>query len=199
MKYISCSCVQRAKLNSIVKSIKKKKYSDKFLSKNFDKSFIKDMDKMLEKKIISCPDTECLCEVFTTPNMGRGVRTIQYLEKGTKIGCYIGRLLHKNDKNLNDTWKYNFQYPFTDFTIDGSTKDSIMSLLNHSDKPNCSSFYEIHKIGEIEEIHITFYLNKDVDIGEELFIDYGDEYWEYSAKIGIRKDKKQKLITDYFF
>lgn len=195
MKSLTCNCAQRAKINQLIKSIKKDDFSQSYLKK-LDRTFVKELPKIKCKPIIPCPPTESLCEIFSTPNMGRGIRAKVELFKGEKIGCYIGSI--KAESYTDETWKYAFQYTFKDYSIDGSSIESMMSLLNHSDNPNCNVDYEIHKVDGIEEIHLTFFLLKDVLPGQEIFIDYGQEYWEYANKNGIHKDIKQKLITDYF-
>ena len=37
-----------------------------------------------------------------------------------------------------------------------------------------------------------------IDECEELFIDYGEEYWNYARKQNIRPEGRQRLITEYF-
>lgn len=196
MKTITCSCVHRAKLNTLIKTIKKDKIPD-YCLKKLDSGFKSNLNRIKNNLVIRCPDTEELCEIFKTPNMGYGVRVKKDLSENTKIGCYIGPLIFgKNDDD--EKWIYSFQYVFSDSAIDGSTKESMTSLLNHSNKPNCNVDFEIHSVDGIEEIHLTFCLNKDVKMGEEVFIDYGEDYWRYAVKLGIRRDIKQTLITDYY-
>lgn len=196
MRSLTCSCSQRAKLNILIKKIKKNNIQSSYLKK-LDSSFTSDIKRIQSKiNIIPCPNTEEICEIFTTPNMGRGVRAIISLPKCSKIGCYIGPV---KEGNFNDErWKYSFQYVFKNSSVDGSSIESMMSLLNHSDKPNCDVFYEIHKVEEIEEIHLTFILSKDVKRGEEIYIDYGESYWRHASELGIIKDTRQRLITEYF-
>ncbi len=196
MRSLTCSCSQRAKLNILIKKIKKNNIQPSYLKK-LDSTFIADIKSIQSKtKTIHCPKTEEICEIFTTPNMGRGVRAKISLPKSAKIGCYIGPI--KEGHYYDERWKYSFQYVFKKYSVDGSSIESIMSLLNHSDKPNCDVLYEIHKVEDIEEIHLTFILSKDVKRGEEIYIDYGKEYWEFASKSGIIKETRQRLITEYF-
>jgi len=196
MKSIRCNCSLRAKLNHASKLLKKKKIAKNNIEKIYSSDFIKKIDIIKEFPIRNCPNTDEFCEKFLTPNMGFGVRAKVFIPRNTFIGCYIGELT--NNKSCNENWKYAYSYIFKEFYIDGSTFDSITSFFNHSDKPNVTDRFELHNTDEYEEIHISFYTTQDVDIGEELFIDYGDDYWTYALKQGILKDTKQKLITDYF-
>ncbi len=196
MKNLTCSCYNRVKMKVLIKTIQKKEKIPDYYLKKLDSSFKSSIQKIKKEYITECPNTEEFCEVFNTPNMGRGIRAKMDLLKDTKIGCYIGPII--DNYVSDDKWKYYFQYVFKTMSIDGSGIETMMSLMNHSDKPNCDVPFEIHLVNGFEEIHITFVLNRDVKKGDEIFIDYGDEYWTYAAKVGINKDIRQKLITDYF-
>jgi SET domain-containing protein len=140
--------------------------------------------------------------------MGKGVRAIKHIPKNTPIGCYMGTVKHQSEIRKSDDWRYNFFYALKDYTIDGSNCDSIMSLINHSDKPNIQVSHHLHSIGNpskpVEEVHIVFITKTDIEPYTELFIDYGEDYWKASKLMGINKQieqpntHKQKLITDYF-
>lgn len=142
-----------------------------------------------------CAKSEEFVEIYETQNMGEGLRAKIDLKWGQPIGCYYGEIKDK----LEDTsdWRYNYEYALKGLYVDGKGK-SLMAKMNHSNKPNVYVFYELHKINDIEEMHISFITNKLVKKGEELFIDYGPEYWDYAQKIGLKPFLKQKLITDYF-
>jgi len=198
MRNIRCNCSLRAKLNFINKVLKNKnKFSSKVLKKNLDADFQKEIDKIKERSIIECPNTNEICEVFETPNMGRGIRAKNYIPPNFCIGCYIEDL-RKNKDVDEDNWRYSFYYVLNGYYIDGSKLDSITSLINHSNNPNLSIRNEIHIADGIEELHITFYTKREIQPKEELYIDYGPEYWVYAEKNGIRRDTKQRLITEYF-
>ena len=77
-----------------------------------------------------------------------------------------------------------------DFYIDGKD-ESLICYMNHSCKPNVKIIWEKHG----DEIHIVFVANQIIDECEELFIDYGEEYWNYARKQNIRPEG---LITEYF-
>jgi len=64
--------------------------------------------------------------------------------------------------------------------------------MNHSNNPNVKIILEKH----CDEIHIV--ANQIIDEGEELFIDYGEDYWKYARSQNIRPEGRQKLITEYF-
>ena len=69
-------------------------------------------------------------------------------------------------------------------TLDGDTEENTAKYINHSCDPNVEA-----EIDEDEEgkNHVNIYAVKDIGIGEELYIDYGDEYFdEFIKPIGCR-------------
>jgi SET domain-containing protein len=133
--------------------------------------------------------------------MGIGVRTKKFIPSKTKIGCYLGILKNINDKKRKDEWRYDFQYLFKKYYVDGSDKLSIMSYVNHSSNDdNVNVLYELHYTDFGEECHIVYETKKDIEMNEELFIDYGNDYWKYYHKEKENQigNKRQRLITNYF-
>ena len=171
------------------------------LEKECDPVFFNKLKKeKLSKKSIPCPCTTKYCETFETESMGIGVRTKKFIPSGTKIGCYLGTLKNLNDKKRKDDWRYDFQYLFKKYYVDGSNKLSIMSYVNHSNDDNVNVLYELHSTNSGEECHIVYQTKNDIEMNEEVFIDYGNDYWNfYHKEKGNKKEnKKQRLITDYF-
>ncbi len=151
-----------------------------------------------------CPcDTEYLCETFQTETMGIGVRTVVDIRPETVIGCYLGCIR----KTENAPWVYAFEYGLNGYVVDGSDKRSMMSYVNHSNHPNLDIEYMFHIVNGKKQIHIVFKTNNYILAGEELFINYGTEYWEYSIQMDKfygkeptipKNKKKQTKITNYF-
>lgn len=143
-----------------------------------------------------CPcDTEYLCKTFDTETMGTGVCAYIDIHPETSVGCYLGCIR----KTGEAPWVYAFEYGLNGYVVDGSDKRSIMSYVNHSDCPNLNIEYVFHIVNGKKQLHIAFKANRYIHAGEELFIDYGHEYWEYYSEIhNIGKYKKQTKITNYF-
>jgi SET domain-containing protein len=174
-------------------------------------SFELNSTKGFENLGICYPSSDIL-EIFDTVDMGKGVRAKESLYKGQRLGCYMGEIKHNSEKSKD--WRYNFAYVeskklcfldsrdkkleeffifLKDFYIDGKD-ESLICYMNHSSKPNVKIIWEKH----CDEIHIVFVANQIIDEGEELFIDYGEEYWNYARKQNIRPEGRQRLITEYF-
>jgi len=179
-------------LNKIIKS--PQKYSDKFKKKLID-SYSKDtFEKInqLDEKCV-CVESEELCELFDTLNMGKGIRAKCDLKAGTRIGCYLGNLIPNKEVSLGN--KYIYQYFLKNYCIDGMENNGLMSYLNHMRNPNVGEVWRLHMVDGNGELHLEFYLKKDVAKGKELFIDYGSDYWKLDP---WKEDKKQTFITDFF-
>ena len=191
MGKLKCKCCIRPKMRQLEKIIKKPhKYSKKYIEQIVDQDFIPELTKGFENLGVCYPSSDIL-EIFDTVDMGKGVRAKEKLYKGQRLGCYMGEIKH-NDEPSKD-WRFNFAYVLKDFYIDGKD-ESLICYMNHSCKPNVKIIWEKHG----DEIHIVFVANRIIDEGEELFIDYGEEYWNYARKQNIRPEGRQRLITEYF-
>jgi len=155
--------------------------------------------------IQECPDTEQYCELFNTDFIGIGVRAITDITSKTVVGCYLGSIELEGNKRVD--WKYAFAYALNGYIVDGSNKKSMMSYVNHSRKPNVDVDYHIHMVDGKKQCHIVFITNQPISSGEELYINYGTDYWDHASKYGMvelayyapeRPSKRQRKITDYF-
>jgi hypothetical protein len=191
MGKLKCKCCIQPKLRQLEKIIKKPhKYSKKYIEQVVDQDFIPEITKGFEKLGICYPSSDIL-EIFVTVDMGKGVRAKEKLYKGQRLGCYMGEIKHNQEPSKD--WRYNFAYVLKDFYIDGKD-ESLICYMNHSCKPNVKIIWEKHG----DEIHIVFVANQIIDEGEELFIDYGEDYWTYARSQNIRPEGRQRLITEYF-
>ena len=191
MGKLKCKCCIQPKLRQLEKIIKKpQKYSKKYIEEIVDEDFIPELTKGFEKLGICYPSSDIL-EIFDTVDMGKGVRAKESLYKGQRLGCYMGEIKHNQEPSKD--WRFNFAYVLKDFYIDGKD-ESLICYMNHSCKPNVKIIWEKHS----DEIHIVFVANQIIDEYEELFIDYGEEYWAYARKQNIRPEGRQRLITEYF-
>jgi len=191
MRKLKCKCCIQPKMRQLEKIIKKPhKYSKKYIEQVVDQDFIPELTKGFENLGICYPSSDIL-EIFDTVDMGKGVRAKEKLYKGQRLGCYMGEIKHNAEPSKD--WRYNFAYVLKDFYIDGKD-ESMICYMNHSSKPNVKIIWEKHG----DEIHIVFVANKIIDEGEELFIDYGEDYWKYAKFQNIRPEGRQRLITEYF-
>lgn len=107
------------------------------------------------------------------PGIGLGLYAISAIKVGDTIGKYEG--MHLTDEQANGEPYVHSRYLVwvcKDCYIDGSRGGNYTRFVNHSKTPNCelatSSRWKSARIRAI----------KDIQAEEELFFDYGDEYWE---------------------
>lgn len=200
-----CNCYNCEKiieeLNDIIDH--SHEYTDKELKHQLEPYVYQKLKKNKIMEINICPDSHQYCEIFDTEFMGDGVRSICDIPSKTVIGCYLGCIEPVYNKSVD--WKYAFAYALNGYVIDGSNKDSMMSVINHSRTPNVDVDYHYHIVDGKKQCHIVFITKSFIHSGEELYIDYGNEYWKFASKYGIiefnedeRPLKRQRKITDYF-
>lgn len=110
--------------------------------------------------------------------------TVKRARKGAGLGLFAEVPFKKDDFIIeykgkrvpNDVaddlgTKYLFEVG-EHWTIDGSSRKNIARYINHSCKPNAEAEEDE------DELRIRFYAKKKIQPGDELTIDYGDEYFD---------------------
>lgn len=111
------------------------------------------------------------------PRLGLGLYARERFQKGNFVVEYTGRRIPTKLADSLST-RYLFEID-KDWTIDGSPRSNIARYMNHSCDPNCET--------EIEDEKIIIRALRDIEIGEELTFDYGEEYFdEFIKPIGCR-------------
>ncbi len=100
-----------------------------------------------------------MIRVARSPIHGRGVFATRTIRPGTKIGEW-------------PTLEVGDALP--DHVLDSGSGRGLLvlgefTLLNHDDEPNCDYFYDGSTC--------AVYACRLIEFGEELTIDYGEEYW----------------------
>jgi hypothetical protein len=125
---------------------------------------------------------------------GLGLFATEEFRKRAFIIEYTGRLISNERAAYLDSRRAN-KYLFelnSRWTIDGSTRRNLARYVNHSCKPNAEA--------ELERGRMVFRACKRIKPGEEITIDYGEEYLEfYFGKHGClcegcRSDGKSKML-----
>jgi SET domain-containing protein len=115
-------------------------------------------------------ETEEAIEVRASGVHGRGVFATRRLGAGEAIGTYRGRRLAEAE--VAGEWDHSLTYVFglsDGSIIDGSEGGNATRHLNHSCAPNCVA-WEVD--GDDGRPQVVIEALRDIDAGEELFIDY---------------------------
>ena len=139
-----------------------------------------------------------------SPGRGKGVFAVRSIEEGTLLTPYFGPIKHFEDIPEAENNCYMFDLGNGGYVVDGSDpeRSSWGRYFNHSRRrQNCHAEYvESSKVlsslfgqfggsgfgrngGEAvtaatATTGIIIRASRRIEVGEELFIDYGDEYWE---------------------
>ncbi len=133
----------------------------------------------------------------STPGLGHGLFATATLRKGDFILEYRGRRIPTPQADASQS-RYLFEVDGK-WTVDGSPRFNIARYINHSCKPNCeadvrdlpaprSAFLSEARGQEWQAGgHILIFAKRDIEPGEELTIDYGEEYFdEFIKPIGCK-------------
>jgi len=104
---------------------------------------------------------------------GLGLFATEEFKKRAFIIEYTGRLISNERAAYLDSRRAN-KYLFelnSRWTIDGSTRRNLARYVNHSCEPNAEA--------ELERGRMVFRACKRIKPGDEITIDYGEEYLEF--------------------
>ena len=106
--------------------------------------------------------------VVRRSRVGRGLFTADPIERGRCVVEYTGRRISEAAMRVS-RGKYLFRISERE-TIDGWQRSNIARYINHSCRPNCEV--------EIWRERIFVMAKRFIRAGEELFYDYGAEYFD---------------------
>ena len=118
---------------------------------------------------------------------GLGLFATKKIKKGSKIIRYFGPMLDSKNKKHDDIDnKYLFEIN-NRWTIDGSVRKNIARYINHACRPNAESDVNSRKR------KVVIRAIKTIEPGEEIFYDYGTDYFKIFLKpIGCKCDHCEK-------
>lgn len=135
---------------------------------------------LCEKHKCACDPHNCdaivkpLVEITNYGEKGNGIRVLQPVKKGDILEEYIGEIKHTRDM---DDSVYSFSLDLEGNTssayIDAQRLGNWTRFINHSCE--ASAKFELKVIGQ--RIRVMIVANKDVDMFDELTIDYGSFFW----------------------
>lgn len=111
------------------------------------------------------------------PGLGYGLFASRDIQKGSLIVEYKGKRI---PTTYADTLKTRYLFEIdNEWTIDGSSRDNVARYINHSCEPNAEA--------EIHDGRVYILAMRDIPSGEEIGIDYGDEYFdEFIRPLGCK-------------
>lgn len=128
----------------------------------------------------NCDPLDCdavvkpLVEITNYGEKGRGIRVLQPIKKGDILEEYIGEIKHTLD--LDDkmySFSLNYGGNKTSACIDAQYIGNWTRFINHH--CDASTKFELKVIGQ--RLRVMVVATKDIDMFDELTIDYGCFYW----------------------
>lgn len=130
---------------------------------------------------------------YISPTIGFGVFSRNVIKKGEMIGIYSGiKTIH-----VLETFKYAFEKgeDILGMYLDASQQGNLQRFINHAPNNNPSqrtSFFEANVVSKMYYINgiesIVFFAKKNVLIGEQLLVNYGDKYFMEAPLIRFTAD-----------
>lgn len=119
------------------------------------------------------------------PEVGWGLFALIDMAKGDFIAEYTGE---KIPTKIADTLKTRYLFELNEeWTIDGTSPSNIARSINHSCEPNAEA--------EIVDGEIIIRAAVDIVAGEELTLDYGEEYFdEFIRPVGCKCTRCSKIL-----
>lgn len=127
-----------------------------------------------KRKPVIYSEKDFIIKPSSVPGIGMGLFTKQTLYKGDTVGYYMGKIITDDDA---ESPKYiDSKYLLwicKDWWIYGEGKESNYTrYINHSDKPNAEL------VTSVRWKTARFKVLKTIPEGNEIFFDYGKDYWD---------------------
>jgi SET domain-containing protein len=127
------------------------------------------------QKYLNKPSKAPIEVKWIDPVMGHGVFATAPIKKGTFICEYTGLITNEDLIESDNRYIFNLTVgdDETGYVIDARYSGNVARRINHSSKPNLESITLF-----IEGLPRVLYIaNRDIKKNEQLFVDYGEEYW----------------------
>lgn len=104
------------------------------------------------------------------------------IPKDSTLGCYLGGIyeISQYKQNQNDLWQIGVQSK--DFIIAPESKEMVLRFINDSrisSEEKRLNYINVNYIrASIDKVPVVIlYTNRNVHAGAQLFLEYGDTYW----------------------
>lgn len=110
-------------------------------------------------------------------NTGLGLFATHAIAAGRRIVQYVGPILTSEEVESR-TGRYFFSID-EDYAIDGSARTNLARYVNHSCRPNSEAL--------VEGKRIWIWSKRAIEPGEQITIDYGEQYFnDYIKPVGCK-------------
>uniref|UniRef100_A0A1A8BIE8 Euchromatic histone-lysine N-methyltransferase 1a n=3 Tax=Nothobranchius kadleci TaxID=1051664 RepID=A0A1A8BIE8_NOTKA len=124
-------------------------------------------------------------QLFRTEKMGWGVRAMQDVPQGTFICEYVGEIIRdaEADRRENDSFLFTLDNKVGEVhCIDARLFGNIGRFINHLCEPNLMVVRVFTMHQDLRFPKIAFFSSKPIKAGDQIGIDYGENYWRVKSK-----------------
>uniref|UniRef100_A0A8C7XN99 Euchromatic histone-lysine N-methyltransferase 1a n=1 Tax=Oryzias sinensis TaxID=183150 RepID=A0A8C7XN99_9TELE len=124
-------------------------------------------------------------QLFRTEKMGWGVRALQDVPQGAFVCEYVGEIIRDTeaDKRESDSFLFTLDNKVGDaHCIDAKSFGNIGRFLNHLCEPNLLAVRVFTTHQDLRFPRIAFFSSRPIRAGEQIGIDYGENYWRVKSK-----------------
>uniref|UniRef100_A0A8C6MJP1 SET domain-containing protein n=1 Tax=Nothobranchius furzeri TaxID=105023 RepID=A0A8C6MJP1_NOTFU len=117
--------------------------------------------------------------------MGWGVRAMQDVPQGTFICEYVGEIIRdaEADRRENDSFLFTLDNKVGEVhCIDARLFGNIGRFINHLCEPNLMVVRVFTMHQDLRFPKIAFFSSKPIKAGDQIGIDYGENYWRVKSK-----------------
>lgn len=134
------------------------------------------------------------------PNAGMGLFTTAFIPKGTIIVEYKGKITTWKEVDHNDGDNGYIYYVKRNHVIDASRYTSALARYAN-DARGIQRMKGLKNNAEYVEEGLKVYIKatRDIAAGDEIFVDYGKEYWEairYNIKIELERKRMNTMKNE---
>lgn len=159
--------------------LKKKLWKSPYYKENKDEFF--QLDTLYGNMIEQCAMASVYIDKVND-KIGYGLFAASPMKKGDFIGEYTG-VVRKTVEiteafdgggwETDFSWDYPDEVPGVDLEINGRLEGNELRFVNHGQNCNLDVEHTLHKGQWV----IFFIANRDIKVGEQLLVSYGEEYW----------------------
>jgi SET domain-containing protein len=132
----------------------------------------------------------------TLPNAGKGLFAKKFIPKGTRIIEYKGRITTWKEVDGDDGKNGYIYYVKRNYVIDASRNKKALARYANDAKGLFRLKGVKNNADYVEDgFRVFIEAKKDIAAGEEIFVDYGKEYWAV-IRHNLRVDRQRERMKN---
>lgn len=163
-------------------------------------------DQTCLNRVVQLGATVKLCIFRTETGCGWGVKSLQYIKKGTFVTEYVGEVITNDEAEKRGkeydaagrTYLFDLDYNETEqcpYTVDAATYGNISHFINHSCDPNLAVYGVWINCLDPNLPKLGLFATRNIRRSEEITFDYMCQSLRNSAVVTPKKEQLQTQIS----